>query len=385
MTKRPQPPNTIRLKIKDNTRVTRKEILDALDVQYKNLEMVEIISQIYNNKTWYITFRENYKIEEIVNKILSVKSQEILMQDANNIVEFEYAVYKISWLPHRANTDIAKKFIESKIIHQPDFNIESVTKEFYKDKDQPEREKMFIETGNIRVKVKYNKNFSIPKISGTHEIKVDDFEDKKILVTKLGEKECYLCKQTGHYKRDCPDKEKASKSFSNRVNRMDDMPDAQGGEEGEDEETGEDENKSQNGEKKDENGEGEGEEEGGQGENGMASSQDGNNDEKMNSSNIDGQNTEENLTIASITNELKEKFGNKDDAWNENFQNEGKSKETVKRTRDNLDSSASSTASPDQKVLKNSSDNMEKPNGKKEKQGKNRNSSSNKIEEDSNV
>jgi hypothetical protein len=103
MTKRPQPPNTIRLKIKDNTRVTRKEILDALDVQYKNLEMVEIISQVYNNKTWYITFRENYKIEEIVNKILSVKSQEILMQDANNIVEFEYAVYKISWLPHRAN------------------------------------------------------------------------------------------------------------------------------------------------------------------------------------------------------------------------------------------------------------------------------------------
>jgi hypothetical protein len=257
-----------------------------------------------------------------------------------------------------------------------------VTKEFYKDKDQPEREKMYIETGNIRVKVKYNKNFTIPKISGTHEIKVDEFEDKKILVTKLGEKECYLCKQTGHYKRDCPDKEKASKSFSNRVNRMDEMPDAQGGEEGEDEETGEDENKSQNGEKKDENGRGGGEEEeGGQGENGMASSQDGNNDEKMNSSNIDGQNTEENLTITSITNELKEKFGNKDDAWNENFQNEEKAKEAAKRTRDNLDSSASSTASPEQKVLKNNDDKKEKPTGKT---GKN-NSGSKKVEKGPNV
>ena len=150
MTKRPQPPNTIRLKIKDNTRVTRKEILDALDVQYKNLEMVEIISQVYNNKTWYITFRDNYKIDQIVNRTLSVKSQDIIMQDANNIIEFEYAVYKISWLPHRANTDIAKDFIESKLKDLPDFNIESVNDEYYKDRDQPDREKIGIKTGNIQ-------------------------------------------------------------------------------------------------------------------------------------------------------------------------------------------------------------------------------------------
>jgi hypothetical protein len=71
MTNRPQPPNTVRLKIKDNTSVTRKEILDALEVQYGNLQMVKIISQIYNNKTWYITFRDPYKIEEIVNKTLT--------------------------------------------------------------------------------------------------------------------------------------------------------------------------------------------------------------------------------------------------------------------------------------------------------------------------
>ena len=135
MTNRPQPPNTVRLKIKDNTSVTRKEILDALEVQYGNLQMVKIISQIYNNKTWYITFRDTYKIEEIVNKTLSIKSQNILMQDANNIVEFEYAVYKVSWLPHDTDMKIAKEIIETKLRNVLDLSVEGVSKEYYKDKD----------------------------------------------------------------------------------------------------------------------------------------------------------------------------------------------------------------------------------------------------------
>ena len=66
---------------------------------------------------------------------------------------------------------IAKEIIESKLIDEPDFHIESVSKEYYKDKDKPERDKMLIETGNIRIKVKYKKNY-VPKTSGTHEIKV---------------------------------------------------------------------------------------------------------------------------------------------------------------------------------------------------------------------
>jgi N-acetyl-gamma-glutamylphosphate reductase len=131
MTNRPQPPNTVRLKIKDNTSVTRKEILDALEVQYGNLKIVKIISQIYNNKTWYITFRDPYKIEEIVNKTLNIKSQNILMQDANNIVEFEYAVYKVSWLPHDTDMKIAKEIIETKLRNVLDLSVEGVSKEYY--------------------------------------------------------------------------------------------------------------------------------------------------------------------------------------------------------------------------------------------------------------
>jgi hypothetical protein len=357
MTNRPQTPNTIRLKIKDYTRVTRKEILNAFEDQYDNLEMVRIISQVYNNKTWYITFKNDYNIQEIVNKTLSINSQNILIQDANNIVEFEYAVYKVSWLPHDTDMKIAKEAIESKLKQLTDFNIESVSKEYYRDRDQPDREKFEIETGNIRIKVKYNKKNSVPKISGTHEIKVDENEKNKKLITKLGEKECYLCKQLGHYKKDCPDKEKASKTFANRLNRVDEMPDAQGGEEGEDEETmgGEDENKSQNVENQAEKNE----------QNVTASkSQDENNKENMNSSNIDGQSRDENLTIASMVNEMREKYGNSNGACNENAPSEEKAKETAKRTRDNLDSSASSTTSPDQKLLKNCEEKKENLNEK---------------------
>ena len=171
MTNRPQPPNTVRLKIKDNTRVTRKEILDALDEQYGNIQMVKIISQIYNNKTWYITFRDPYKIEEIVNKTLTINSQNILMQDANNIVEFEYAVYKVCWLPHELDAQIAKEIIVNKLSNVVDLSVESVNKEYYKDKDQPEREKIFIETGNIRVKVKYNKKIGFQKLAALMMLK----------------------------------------------------------------------------------------------------------------------------------------------------------------------------------------------------------------------
>ena len=82
----------------------------------------------------------------------------------------------------------------------------------------------------------------------------------------------------------------------------------------------------------------------------------------MNSSNIDGQNTEDNLTITSIAKELKEQGGNKDDAW-DGLPSEEKANEQAKRTRADLDSSTSSTASPQQKVLRNNDDEKEKPTG----------------------
>ena len=145
-----------------------------------------------------------------------------------------------------------------------------------------------------------------------------------------------MCKQTGHYKRDCPDKEKASKTFANRVNRVDEMPDAQCGGEGEDEETIEvvEENKSQNGEQSGEQ-------------------KDENNEQNVNSTSIDGQKIDESLTIANIVNELKENMVQQNDAWNEDFPDEQRAKEAIKRSREtNLDSSMSSTASPDSKLKK---------------------------------
>ena len=47
-------------------------------------------------------------------------------------------------------------------------------------------------------------------------------------------------------------------------------------------------------------------------------SQDENNEENMNSSNIDVQSRDENLTITSMVNEMREKYDNSNGACNEN-------------------------------------------------------------------
>jgi hypothetical protein len=83
----------------------------------------------------------------------------------------------------------------------------------------------------------------------------------------------------------------------------------------------------------------------------------------MNSSNIGGQNAEDNLTITSIAKELKEQEGSKADAWEGQFPSDEKEKEGGKRARAELDSSTSSATSPQVKVLRNNDDEKEKPTG----------------------
>ena len=129
-------------------------------------------------------------------------------------------------------------------------------------------------------------------------------KNKKILIKKLGEKECYLCKQLGHIKKDCPNKEKASRLFSNRVNNVDELPDDEGEVE-------------------------EGEESGEKAKNITA--------EKSQSNN-----NEDTVTIASIVKEINGNSQN--DAWNDEFPKEDENK---KRKKDaSLNSSSSSTDSP---------------------------------------
>ena len=80
---------------------------------------------------------------------------------------------------------------------------------------------------------------------------------------------------------------------------------------------------------------------------------DENNEQNVNSTSIDGQKIDESLTIANIVNELKENMVQQNDAWNEDFPDEQRAKEAIKRSREtNLDSSMSSTASPDSKLKK---------------------------------
>jgi len=163
----------------------------------------------------------------------------------------------------------------------------------------------------------------VPKISGTHEIYINEkLKNHKILVTKLGEKECYLCKQLGHFKRDCPNREKAKNLFSNRLNNVVDLPDDNGNDSDDD---------------------------------------DDDDDAKKTTAttntatNTQSENNNESLSITGMIKEIQ--TTSKNDAWNGKFLNENKEK---KRKNISLNSSTSSSASPE---LKKTNVNANETNG----------------------
>ena len=93
--------------------IERIDVLKALKVDGTiPLDGIDTISQIFNNKYWFITLKENLKSNDFLNKVIKIKENEFVLKDANERIAKEQK-YKVLWLPHNFEKSRIKRFFES--------------------------------------------------------------------------------------------------------------------------------------------------------------------------------------------------------------------------------------------------------------------------------
>ena len=104
--------NTICIHIKNKEKfINRKEIYDALfKVISKSVDQINYISQFNNNSTWYISFNDNYSINELFGTQLAIADEETMIEDPQNGFDPVISLsFRVSWLPHNFSMEKVKK------------------------------------------------------------------------------------------------------------------------------------------------------------------------------------------------------------------------------------------------------------------------------------
>ena len=185
--------NSLRLELSNESglqTINRVDVLKSLaNVQGFKMEFVDYVSQLYNNYTWYISFKEQYMSNRFIGQVVKLNDKEFQLQDGflppQVLVEM-----RISWLPH-GHLPKLRSFLRK-------FNLTPVSL-----KDEYMKEPAFkdIKTGNLFVKCKVEENKASTLAGGVHELEVG----LQILVQIKGEpSKCFTCNGTGHIRRNCP-------------------------------------------------------------------------------------------------------------------------------------------------------------------------------------
>jgi len=216
-------PNTIQLNTTSGGIVNRKIMITAvheqLDVEYED---IACFGPQHDTKQWLFSLRKDIVAEDLVGRkvILKLKKknivngkqieeqieEEIIVENYIKIKKkrYIYESYKLMWLPFFQNECDIKEFI-SDALGTKEIRIKKCFEEEYIDRDDENHAVnnlgKKIETGIWRVYLSYEENVRVNEIKGT-KLK---YYGNRILIVKLGDKvKCFGCREYGHLRMECP-------------------------------------------------------------------------------------------------------------------------------------------------------------------------------------
>lgn len=189
--------NCIKLQFYDKKVViNRNEILRCIVPLLRErgigLDVIQAIGMIGNSFTWYVEFSDASVQKCLIGVTAVLKDQKTIIEDADD--RSVVKTFRVTNLPRYGSN----AFLENNF--KKFGTVISINEEMYEDKEY----KVKLSTGNKYVKVKFN-NEQQKRLNEIYGVK--KFQNQRFIIQMLGHKNCFLCGQTNHIKKDCPRKD----------------------------------------------------------------------------------------------------------------------------------------------------------------------------------
>jgi hypothetical protein len=189
--------NCIRLQFYDKKVViNRNEILRCMVPLLRErgygLDVIQAIGMLGNSYAWYVELSDGSVQKCLIGETAVLKDQRIIIEDAEDRTVIK--TFRVTNLPRAG----ANAFLEANF--KKFGTVISINDEMYEDNEF----KVKLCTGNKYVKMKFNRD----QQKRLHEIYgVKAINGQRFIIQMLGHKNCFLCGQTNHIKKDCPRKD----------------------------------------------------------------------------------------------------------------------------------------------------------------------------------
>ena len=185
-------PNAIKLYFKEDVRVQRIDILDALKVEIidlgENMKDIVRIGQMGNQYKWYVQFKDDEWYKQLIGKKIRVKSQDVYIDDANDNSVIK--TFRVLQLPPCVDIPFLEYNFKKFGV------IQDILEETVKDGEYEG-----LGTGVYRVKMRFSKE-QAKHIDEIHGVK--RFLTERFVIQMVGHQNCFLCNKSDHQKKDCP-------------------------------------------------------------------------------------------------------------------------------------------------------------------------------------